>query len=101
MNPAFASPEATDVRDKQTAHTARRAPWKAPGGEELLPGQAEAPYKDMFILYLSFRKETASLCAENHLHCKSSTRGSNRPPHDEPQRKSRSNAGRFELTNGG
>lgn len=63
------------------------------GRGEFLPGQAEALYKDMFILYWSFRKETASLCAENHLHCKSSTRGSNRPPQDEPQRNSRSNAG--------
>lgn len=66
----------TDVRDKQAVHTARRARRKALGGEEFLPGHVETPYKNMFILYLSLRKETASLCVENHLHCKFSTRRS-------------------------
>lgn len=58
----------TDVQDKQAVHTARRARWEALGGKEFLPGHAGTPYKEMFILSLSLRKETASLCVENHSH---------------------------------
>lgn len=65
MNPVFASPKImTDVQDKQAVHTARRARWEALGGKEFLPGHAGTPYKEMFILSLSLRKETASLCGK-------------------------------------
>lgn len=59
----------------------------------------ETPHKDMFVLYL--RKETASLCAENHQHCKFSTRRSRRWLNNEPQKNGHCNMGIFVLRNWG